>query len=31
MNVKKFENSFKIRLPDLRSEIKDEINENYLS
>ena len=30
MNVKKFENDFKISLPDLEKEIKREVYKNYL-
>jgi len=30
MNVEKFENTFNIKLPNLKSEIKNEVKENYL-
>ena len=31
MNVEKFENTFKIKLPNLISEITNEAKENYLN
>ena len=31
MSVKKFENTFKMNMPHLKNEIKNEVNANYLN